>query len=701
MSAANALAQYRKLLQSNSGADFMKVDLHVHTPASGDARWKSRYNFAFDRNDFSGSLKAARKIADEFVHRARDLGLRLVAITDHNTPSSVHPLEPGRTWFELLRNAASKLRDWDLCILPGVEISTDDLHVLVIFDPQGADLEGDGSEEPAAYTMHRINTLLWQCRFKIRDYGDFSATGGSSLFDVLKYAEDLGAGCIVIPAHIDGGNKAMLDVYGKPSNVFRRLLNHPNLNAVEVVKDTTPTGKTIGSGKSKRKLADYFQAQRAEDRSPLAWIQSSDGHSLHASGLGKRFTYVRMGKPSFSSLKNALEDPQTRVRLPRTMATPGPRTTILGLAHRRGSGRWSQVAFNPNLNCVVGAKGTLKSTLVDLLLYGLDRFSDSEKATREAPLQALKYSAQVFLAKGERVYCAERGAGGKPPDWFEIEGGSVSRLPAAPDLELPRRYNHDEINGRLSDKLRMIEFLDWRMLGEDRGLRSTLEKRNDLLDKVEARGFANCASDMKKLKKACAALYEKRKKLKGLDVRVGKKGEVTIAPDHYGTREHKPLFSVAVEQGKYIGTKRDDYFDRAILSILQDGRYRPLTRLRTAVSNAATIALLMNQGAFGPLIVDQPEEHLDVPAVTSVLIPRIRELKTHQQIICATSDEHILLSGDAEQVIVTQSEKRLEIVAGDASEREIQEQILEVFEGDRNGQELRRKNRKLAAILGG
>jgi len=701
MSAGTVLAQYRKLLEGNSGAEFMKVDLHVHTPASGDAQGKNRYNFKFDRGKFAGSLTAAERIAGQFVRRARDLGLRLVAITDHNTPSSVHPLEPGRTWYELLRAAAAELEDWDLCVLPGVEISTDDLHVLVIFDPQGSDLEGDGSGEPAAYTMHRINTLLWQCRFRIRDYGDYTATGGSSLFDVLKYAEDLGAGCIVIPAHIDGGNKAMLEVYGKPSNVFGRLLNHPNLNAVEVVKDTTPTRKTIGSGKKKRPLGDYFQAQREEHRSPLAWIQNSDGHSLHQDGLGKRFTYVRMGRPGFSSLKNALEDPETRVRLPKMMRAEDARTTILGLAHRRGGKQWGQVAFNPSLNCVVGGKGTLKSTLVDLLLYGLDRFSDAEKPTREAALVELKYSAQVFLAKGEEVYCAERGAQGKPPEWYRLVGDGFSPLAEAPELELPRRYNHEEIRGRLSEELRMIEFLDWRVLGQDRGLRRALEKRDKCLKKVEAKGFADCAADLERLKKACAALFEKRKKLKGVRVEVGEKGKVTMFLDQYGSKGRKPLFSVALEKGKWTGTKRDDYFDRASLHVLEDGKYRPLARLSTAMRNAATMALLMNQGAFGPLIVDHPEQHLDAAAVTGVLVPRMRELKTRQQIICATGDEHILLSGDAEQVIATQSEERLEVVAGDASERRIQEQILEIFEGDRSGRELLRKNRKLAAILGG
>ncbi|GAI58949.1 unnamed protein product [marine sediment metagenome] len=80
-----------------------------------------------------------------------------------------------------------------------------------------------------------------------------------------------------------------------------------------------------------------------------------------------------------------------------------------------------------------------------------------------------------------------------------------------------------------------------------------------------------------------------------------------------------------------------------------------------------------------------------------MLIPRMRKLKTQQQIICVTRDEHILVSGDAEQVIATQSEKNLEVITGDINNKEIQKQILEIFEGDRFA--LLEKSRKLGRIL--
>lgn len=351
---------YLEVLKRDCGAEFVKVDLHVHTPASGDAQKKTKYNFKFDIED-PKSLKSAKQLAEKIVKHCIDQKIRLIAITDHNTPSNTHPEDLTNTWYKLIKDAAEGK---DLCVLPGVEISTDDLHILIILDPK--------EDEPAAYTTHRINFLLQDCKFTLKEYGDYKATGMSSLFDVLQYIEGLSTTCIAIPAHIDGGKKAMLEVYKGPSNVFNKLLNHLNLNAVEVVKHTTPTRKKIG----KKTVEDYFNGLRDADRSPIAYIQDSDGHAVGE--IGKRFTYVRMGEPSFWSLKNALEDPETRVRMKSDYMPDTDKTKIIGIAFGKG-GEWDFIAFNENMNCIIGKKRTRKSTIIDLILYGLDRFGDEEK----------------------------------------------------------------------------------------------------------------------------------------------------------------------------------------------------------------------------------------------------------------------------------------------------------------------------------
>jgi len=697
---------YQNLLKANNGAKFVKVDLHVHTPASGDAQAKNKYNFKFDKDKPNDSMNEAKKLAKEIVERCKELEIKLIAVTDHNTPSNVLPEELGHTWYELLHDTAGDSKEKSICVLPGVEISTDDLHILVILDPEDGPQLNNGSEiQPAAYIVHQINALLRKCRFTLNEYGDYKATGMSSLFDVLEYVEELGVRSIIIPAHIDGGKKAMLEVYDKPSNVYPKLLNHPCLNAVEIVKETTLEKKKIGSGKEAVSIREYFAGKRDSNRSPIAWIQNSDGHSIQKSGIGKRFTYVRMGQASFSSLKNALEDPETRVRMMNGYTSKSTKTMLTGIAFSKNSGQWDYIAFNQNLNCIIGKKETHKSTIVDMILYGVNRFHDDEKDL-ENKLVEEGYSVEVFLQKGDEVFCSSRSKTGDPPDWFMLDqvNNSFIKLEACPQqLALPRKYQHEGISGRFSDKARLMEFIDWYVFARYSGIKEALQNRDKYMEKLRNNGSAGDTANQQKLQEACDALYKKRESIKDLDVKQiksnGKAVGVEIELPQYGRKGDKALFMVKIKKVTYAGSNWQSYVDQPELYMLDGTQYKSFNRLSTGMKNAAIMAFLMNQDTFGPLIIDEPEQNLDVSAITKTLVPRMRLLKTEQQIICVTKDEHILLSGDAENVVVTQSEKDVKVISGDINDQQIQQQVLEIFEGDQQGRALREKNRKLSSIL--
>lgn len=737
ISASTINKNYQKILTTNNGAQFVKVDLHVHTPASGDAQRKNKYNYKFDIRDKRKKLKPEKQLVEEYKKQkelakkiVRGVGkkeIRLIAITDHNTPSNIHPEDLTHTWYQGIKTAVQEVTKEDkdfkgLLVLPGVEISTDDLHILVILDPK--------EEEKAVNITHRINFLLRDCKFRLKEYGDYKATGMSSLFDVLEYIETLGSSCIAIPAHIDGGKKAMLAVYKGPGNVFNKLLNHPNLNAVEVTKDTTPTKKKIG-GKKGKVVRKYFAGLRDDNRSPIAYIQNSDGHSIEE--IGKRLTYVRMGEPSFWSLKNALEDPDTRIRMEKDYNPDEDKTKILGIAFRKDK-KWNYIAFNQNLNCIVGKKQTQKSTIIDLILYGLNRLGQKDE---EKELIKKKYSVNVFIGKGSDVFCYSREKGEEPSafkrknDLFkQLKKEEVKNL----ELELPRKYNHEKLEEKFSSKTQLMDFLDWTIFKNE--IQRYIDERNAVMGEVsnklkkEKKTFKDCkVSEIKRIWSACDKLFEKRNEIIDTSLeKCGKKFKKNIFKLEIkrGTWAHENAFenTYYTAAGKRKGKKKkkefklkenaqenrpkeiyldlenlDDYFfDQADLMLLvKPKQYKHLNRLSTGEKNAAKMVLIMNQEAFGPLIIDEPEQNLDVSSITRTLVPQMRELKTQQQIICVTKNEHILLSGDAEQVIATQAENKIKVIAGDVNKKEIQMQILEIFEGGK--QALTEKSRKLGSIL--
>lgn len=86
-----------------AAARFWAVDLHVHTPGSSDA------------------MKEHYGTPEDIVEAALAAGLDAIAITDHNTVS----------WCKDVADAAAGT---PLVVLPGVEISTNEGHLLAIWE---------------------------------------------------------------------------------------------------------------------------------------------------------------------------------------------------------------------------------------------------------------------------------------------------------------------------------------------------------------------------------------------------------------------------------------------------------------------------------------------------------------------------------------------------------------------------------------
>src|SRR6266540_1405322 len=86
-----------------AGATFIRVDLHVHTHQDSDA--------------------APAPDLGAYIEAAIGSGLGVLAITDHNTVQFVRPA---------MKAAEGK----QLLVLPGIEISTHDGHLLAIFSPE-------------------------------------------------------------------------------------------------------------------------------------------------------------------------------------------------------------------------------------------------------------------------------------------------------------------------------------------------------------------------------------------------------------------------------------------------------------------------------------------------------------------------------------------------------------------------------------
>jgi energy-coupling factor transporter ATP-binding protein EcfA2 len=101
----------------------------------------------------------------------------------------------------------------------------------------------------------------------------------------------------------------------------------------------------------------------------LARILGSDAHSLNALGRNaenaKRVTRIKMDTPSFAALRLALEDCDARVRLEDQIPPAVP--MIVGAHFDGGFLDGQTLHLSPNLNCIIGGRGTGKSTALEAI----------------------------------------------------------------------------------------------------------------------------------------------------------------------------------------------------------------------------------------------------------------------------------------------------------------------------------------------
>lgn len=326
------------------GSRWWRMDLHAHTPASPD--WAS------DSQASDPWL--------QWLEAARDAKLDAVAVTDHNTVDGIARLQGLRAE---VANAP--------VIFPGVELTTENgTHVLLLADPESSDTD-------VADFLSRVNVLP----------ADRGTKEARSRWSLTKILDELGADAVIVPAHVNKP-RGLLKTYDSGS--FADILRHDALAAVEVDPE----------GASPDRHMRWFDGSVPEIGRRIPQIWSSDSHSC--GDVGRRFTWVKMTRPTLDGLRLALLDGDDSIRPGQATddiaSSPNSRVAASFLQHvsvrdakYMGRGEPFKVHFSPWLTTIIGGRGTGKSTLVDFLRKTLRRdqeldagASDGESEIRRA-----------------------------------------------------------------------------------------------------------------------------------------------------------------------------------------------------------------------------------------------------------------------------------------------------------------------------
>lgn len=112
--------------------------------------------------------------------------------------------------------------------------------------------------------------------------------------------------------------------------------------------------------------------------------------------------------------------------------------------------------------------------------------------------------------------------------------------------------------------------------------------------------------------------------------------------------------------------------DRVVIEVGEQDprRARPFSDLSLGQQHSVLLSLSLCGGAAAPLVVDQPEDHLDAQYIASSLVGHLEAVKEKRQIIVATHSANVTVLGDAELVVPLQvSEGRSRAVDPGAADR--------------------------------
>jgi ABC-type cobalamin/Fe3+-siderophores transport system ATPase subunit len=113
-----------------------------------------------------------------------------------------------------------------------------------------------------------------------------------------------------------------------------------------------------------------------------------------------------------------------------------------------------------------------------------------------------------------------------------------------------------------------------------------------------------------------------------------------------------------------------------------DGSYAPLNELSTGQKATAFLIMALCEGAT-PIVVDQPEDSLDIRSIWDDMCLRLRRSKQSRQFVFTTHNSSLAVASDSDKFVVLAADARHAEVAlsgaldGDAMRR----RVIELLEG--------------------
>jgi predicted ATPase len=303
-----------------NGATWLRADFHLHTKADKEFDKKG-----FEENDFCRL----------YIEKLKEQNINIGVITNHN--------KFDKNEFVALRKKALKE---GIGLYAGVEFSLKEgIHILVVFDDKWYQGETDN-----------INKFLENAFYGIANYDKPNYPNSNfNLKETVEALDKIGYDYFIVLAHIDDTNGLFTELRGRTQEDF---VKQESFNKVLAVQKSANL-------ENYNKLCLWLNR-----KSKIACVEGSDNAHGGIDVIGKgKVTYIKIGDFNFEALTFALADSEYRVS---PKDKPEIRNSyIKSIAFEGGLLEGTKIDFSPELNTLIGIRGSGKSSLLEVLRYVL------------------------------------------------------------------------------------------------------------------------------------------------------------------------------------------------------------------------------------------------------------------------------------------------------------------------------------------
>jgi len=341
-----------------SGATWLKADFHLHTNADKE------FKYSGDENFYNAAYVDALTQAD----------VRIGVITNHNK------FDHGE--FNALRETA---KNKGVFLLPGVELSVNDgangVHILVVFSDEWIENGND-----------RISTFI-ASMFPGKAIVECQNENGRSDKSILQTVEELektGRDYFFVFAHVEDPKGLWLETGGGKIQDWRESRYHK-------VKERTLGFQQVKTRDDREKVKQWLGGWYPAE------VEGSDPKSIAQIGQ-KKSCYLKLGAFTFEAVKFALTDHKNRLSLDN--APKYKHSHIRQIRFEGGTLAGQTIRFSPELNTLIGIRGSGKSSILETLRYVLGNqleTSDSEYKYKQRLIEhAFGSGGKVVLDAADR-----------------------------------------------------------------------------------------------------------------------------------------------------------------------------------------------------------------------------------------------------------------------------------------------------------